>query len=613
LSLFNELKRRNVFKVGIAYVVVAWLVAQVLQLVFESFGTPDWVMKTVLVLLATGLPFALFFAWAFEMTPDGLKRESEVDRSQSITHETGQKLNYTIISVLVLSLGYFAYDKFVLSPGRESVAIESALKSAAQETSSKTADALSDGERASPEPDKSIAVMPFADMSPNKDQEYFSDGLSEELLNLLAKIPELRVAARTSSFSFKGQNLEIPEIAQRLKVAHVLEGSVRTSGNQIRVTAQLIKADDGYHIWSQTFDRNLDNVFAIQDEIAAEVVRQLKVTLLGAVPTANKIDPQAYALFLRGRQLSRQFTEDSLEQANVLYEQALAIDPDYALAWAELSRNYINMTNTSMPLEEGMKLAQKATRRALAIDPNLAVAIAQQGWQAASFDGDVETGARHFERAMSLDSSNLDILRNASQIALFLDRVDVAISLGEYITRRDPLGTAGYESLGIAYLAAGRLDDALETTKVMLSLSPGRLGGYYRMGQALLLKNLPEEALAAFIMEEADEEYRLKGITLASYSLGRELEYHATFAELEEKFGEKWPSEIAHVYAWTGDADSAFAWLEKELLLGSLTGINTEPLLAGLHDDPRWQPLLEKAGVSAAQLAAVEFNVTLPE
>jgi len=222
LSLFNELKRRNVFRVVIAYVVIAWLVAQVLQLVFESFGTPDWAMKTLLVLLATGLPFVVFFSWAFEMTPEGLKREHEVDRSQSITHKTSRKLDFVIIGVMAVALAYFAYDKLVLSAERDAALVEATTLAVSAQAAT---------EEVSTEFDKSIAVLPFVNMSSDPEQEYFSDGLSEELLNLLAKIPELRVAARTSSFSFKGQNLEIAEIAARLNVTHVLEGSVRTSGN----------------------------------------------------------------------------------------------------------------------------------------------------------------------------------------------------------------------------------------------------------------------------------------------------------------------------------------------------------------------------------------------
>ena len=263
MSIFNELKRRNVFKVGIAYVIVAWLVAQVLQLVFESFGTPDWAIKSVLVLLATGLPFALFFAWAFELTPDGLMREQDVDRSQPVAPQTGSKLNLMITVVLVLALAYFAYDKFVLSGEREAALVEAATQTVKEQIVSADESA---------ESGISIAVLPFVNMSSDPEQEYFSDGISEELLNVLAKIDSLKVAARTSSFSFKGQNKPIGEIAQVLGVDHILEGSVRKSGKQIRITAQLIRVSDGFHMWSETYDRELVNIFAIQDEITEAIV-----------------------------------------------------------------------------------------------------------------------------------------------------------------------------------------------------------------------------------------------------------------------------------------------------------------------------------------------------
>ena len=353
--------------------VISWLVAQILQLVFESFGTPDWVMKTVLVLLATGLPFALFFAWAFEMTADGLKRESEVDRTQSITVDTGRKLDYAIIGVLVVALGYFAYDKFVLSDVRDAALVEATARAMIEQVA--TEQAITEPEV--DQTDNSIAVLPFADMSPNKDQDYFSDGLSEELLNLLAKIPELRVAARTSSFSFKGQNLEIPDIAKRLKVAHILEGSVRTAGNKIRVTAQLIKADDGYHMWSETFDRDLDNIFAIQDEIATTVVAQLKVTLLGEAPKTQETNPEAFALYLQARHLGRKLTPESLEKSIVLYQKVLDINPGFASAWADLGLIYsAQTTNGLRPVDQGYALALEAYNKALESDGGTA---AEQG------------------------------------------------------------------------------------------------------------------------------------------------------------------------------------------------------------------------------------------
>ena len=328
MKLFEELERRNVFKVGIAYLVIAWLVAQVLQLVFETFTTPDWVMKTVLVLLATGLPIALIFAWAFELTPDGLKREHEVDRSISTPSNSGRKLNRVITVLMGLALVYFAYDKLVPPADRQAA------------TPNEIGQAHSDGvaaESAATQPERSIAVMSFVNMSDDDSNEYFSDGLSEELLNLLAKVPELHVTSRSSAFAFKGEKIDVPTVAKKLNVAHILEGSVRKSGNQVRITAQLIEAKADKHLWSETYDRSLDNIFAIQDEIAAAVVAKLKISLLGDVPEAHEIDPKAYALFLQARHLRRQRSTESLGQAELLFKQVLSLEPDYAAAWDELS------------------------------------------------------------------------------------------------------------------------------------------------------------------------------------------------------------------------------------------------------------------------------------
>jgi TolB-like protein len=247
LQLFQELQRRNVFRVAIGYIVSCWLLAQVADLVLENIGAPDWVMQTIMLLMVLGFPVVVFFSWVYEVTPQGIKRESEIDRDQSIRSLTRRKLDRAIVAVLVIALAYFAYDKFVLGPQRESELVEG-MKHAAAEKEEVAADVAT-------EPDNSIAVLPFVNMSSDEEQEYFSDGLSEELLNLLAKIPELRVAARTSSFSFKGKDLSVPEIASRLNVAHVLEGSVRKHDNQIRITAQLIQADNGYHLWSETYNR----------------------------------------------------------------------------------------------------------------------------------------------------------------------------------------------------------------------------------------------------------------------------------------------------------------------------------------------------------------------
>src|SRR5438552_14215297 len=266
-------------------------------------------------------------------------------------------------------------------------------------------------------PENSIAVLPFVDLSAGKDQEYFSDGISEELLNLLAKIPQLQVTARTSSFSFKGKEVAVPEIARTLHVAHVLEGSVRKAGNSVRITAQLIKAGTDTHLWSQTYDRKLDDIFAIQDEIAADVVKQLKVTLLGVVPKARTTDPEAYALYLQAVQLGRQNTAEAFQQSDALYRKALAIDPRYAPAWAELARNFGNETNQGLlPGKEGFAQAREAAVKALAIDPDYAPAHANLGWIAMNGDNDLAAAAKHYERALALDPADLNILGNGARL-----------------------------------------------------------------------------------------------------------------------------------------------------------------------------------------------------
>ncbi|MDX1403929.1 MAG: hypothetical protein R3192_05305, partial [Woeseiaceae bacterium] len=239
MTFFAELKRRNVFRVGIAYVIVGWLLAQVAELAFDAYGAPEWVLKSVLFILLLGLPLALFFAWVFELTPEGIKLEKHVDRSQSITPQTGRKLDFIIIGVLVVAVGFLLVDKFLLS--ESPVASDEIMAMESQ----------------------SIAVLPFVNMS--DDDDYFADGLSEELLNLLAKIPDLKVAGRTSSFAFKGRNEDLREIGEALDVSKVLEGSVRRSGNRLRVTAQLVNVEDGYHLWSETYDRQMADIFDIQD------------------------------------------------------------------------------------------------------------------------------------------------------------------------------------------------------------------------------------------------------------------------------------------------------------------------------------------------------------
>ena len=310
MSLFEELKRRNVFRVAVGYIVSCWLLVQVADIVLENIAAPGWVMQTIMLMMALGFPVVVFFSWAYEVTPEGIKRESVIDRSQSITHVTGRKLGRAITAVLVIALAFLAIDKFVLSAGREKAAIESAVQEAKSQVLSENVAS----EETLAEPYKSIAVLSFINMSDDASNEFFSEGLSEELLNLLAKIPGLRVTSRSSAFSFKGKDFLIADIGRQLNVSNVLEGSVRKAGNQVRITAQLIKVDGDVHLWSETYDRSLDNIFAIQDEIATAVVTQLKLKLFGDMPTTHATDPKAYALFLQARQLSNLLTPEGWQQ-----------------------------------------------------------------------------------------------------------------------------------------------------------------------------------------------------------------------------------------------------------------------------------------------------------
>jgi TolB-like protein/class 3 adenylate cyclase len=461
--------------------------------------------------------------------------------------------------------------------------------------------------------DKSIAVLPFVNMSEDKANEYFSDGISEELLNLLSKVPQLQVAARTSSFSFKGKPIEIPEIARKLHVANVLEGSVRKSGDQLRITAKLIRAAEGYHLWSETYNRKLDDIFKIQDEIASEVVKQLKVTLLGAVPTVRQTDPKAYALYLQAVQLGRQQTPEAFTQSDALFRQVLEIDSRYAPAWHELARNFINKANAGLlPNSEGLARAREACEKALAIDPDYAPAHAGLG-RIAAYNNDFVNAAKHFERALALDPNDLNVLSDTALFLQNLGRLQEALALREAIVRRDPVNVKLLFSLGNVRRLTGQFDAAIASYRSALSLSPGRGMAHYYICEAILLKGDATAALAE-IEQEKSEVWRLIGLPMAYHALGRKTESDAALATLIAK-GEKWgPYNIAYIYAFRGEADKAFEWLDKAVKYEDpgLIDIAAENLFGKIHSDSRWLPFLRKIGRAPEQLAKIQFKVTLP-
>mgnify|MGYP001827729137 FL=1 len=369
MSFIEELKRRNVFRVAVAYLVSAWVALQLADIVLESIEAPNWVIQAFMLAIGLGFPLALVFAWAFEMTPEGIKKERDVDRSQSITRQTGQKLNRGIIVALSIAVVLLLFDRFVPMGSREQPAVEPAARPAAAEQA------------------KSIAVLPFVNMSSDTEQEYFSDGISEEILNSLARVKELKVAGRTSSFAFKGQNQDLRQIGETLGVDHILEGSVRKSGTKVRITAQLIQVDDGFHLWSDTYDREMDDIFAIQDEISTAILTELKAHLLVGeqiTVTTARADSEAYDLYLLAKQRMYERTGPTIQSAAELLDRAIAIDDTYAPAYAQRGITTLLLSEGSgtygeIPHEQAQSQGKLYLDKALDLDPELAEAWAGLG------------------------------------------------------------------------------------------------------------------------------------------------------------------------------------------------------------------------------------------
>ena len=500
MSFFEELKRRNVFRVAIGYIITAWLLLQVVDLVLENINAPDWVIQVFMLALAVGFPLAVFFAWAFEMTPEGLKRESEVDRAQSITRETGQKLNYTIIGVLVVALGYFVWDSRKEEsepiPPTAGLEVDAGLVEERDQTSPETAA-------------KSIAVLPFVNMSSDAEQEYFSDGISVEILNSLAMVKELIVAGRTSSFAFKGQNQDLRQIGEALGVEHILEGSVRKAGTTVRITAQLIQVNDGFHLWSGTYDRELKNVFAIQDEIATAILEQLKKALIGfepetAVAASARTDSEVYNLYLLARQRIYERKRLSIESAVELLDKAIAKDPNYAPAYAQrgiaallLSRRNYGDTPLNEAGIQGMLYLEKAVE----LDPNQAEAWAGIGLHHANRPAGHLEGIEALEKALSINPNLIDASNWLQVIYSESGDNTKALTILEDMVERDPLYPPGYGNLIGAYNLIGQQEKSwalLERIKPFLPGDPQLL-----QSEARTWISLGEVAKALPMLESA--------------------------------------------------------------------------------------------------------------
>ncbi len=434
MSFINELRRRNVVRVGIAYALIAWVILQAADFGLQVIDAPNWILQVFVLAAAIGLPMVLIFSWIFEMTPEGIKRETEIDRSASVAPETGRKLDRTIIIFLVLVIAVMGLERFW--PGAEKG--PEPLSASAE----KSADPLHDSAQATSA--KSIAVLPFVNMSSDADNEYFSDGISEELLNVLVRVSALEVASRTSSFAYKGKDLSTSQIAAELNVNHILEGSVRKAGNRVRITAQLIDATSDRHIWSETYERELDDIFGIQEEISNNIVEALQLALnsdeAAAMarlqrPTNNS---EAYELYLQGRYQWRQREEQNLRRSIESFEQAIALDPTFAKAHEALAAAWIVLPSwSSVSLNEATGNALESANRALELDDNLGEAYAIRA-HAMQIDKDWLGAYQAFQKALEREPRNATVRQWYAEFLGDAGYTNRALTMGKQAYELDP-------------------------------------------------------------------------------------------------------------------------------------------------------------------------------
>jgi serine/threonine protein kinase/Tfp pilus assembly protein PilF len=443
----------------------------------------------------------------------------------------------------------------------------------------------------------SIAVLPFTDLSPAKDQEYFSDGLAEELLNVLAKNPKLKVTSRTSAFSFKGKEVDIKTIAEKLNVTHVLEGSVRKAGNELRVTAQLIEVASDSHVWSQTYDRRMDNIFAVQDDIAASVSEALKVTLEGhQTPKAQQTNPEAYNAYLQGQYFYDRRGKEDLEKATDYYQQALKIDPNYARAWAGLSAVHLRQAGSGyVPVDQSNPKARMEAQKALELDPNLADAHESMGRIKTEYDWNWTGADADYKRALELEPANTNVLIGAARLAAALGRFDEAIELDRRAIELDPLQTAAHFNFGLHAYYGGQLKRAKQASQKVIELNPQRPNAHRLLGLIYLAQSKPEEAIVE-MQKERDPVWHGFGLALGYHALGKKKEADAALAEYIKEYQNEAAFQIAEIYAYRSETDKAFEWLERSYSQrdAGLAQMKGDPLLRNLESDPRYTALLKK-------------------
>jgi TolB-like protein/Tfp pilus assembly protein PilF len=562
-NYFEELKRRNVFKASAAYLIVAWLIVQVASIVLPVFDAPKYIMKVILFILGIGFPINLVFSYIYDVTPEGLKKTENIEQKFEKSVIKGNRLNKVIFTSLSLVVLIFVINLFVNKQFNEK-----------------------------PDGEKSIAVLAFADMSPNKDQEYFSDGISEEILNLFAKIPELKVMSRTSSFSYKGKDVSVKDIGKELNVSHLLEGSIRKAGNKIRITVQLIKTMDGSHIWSETYDRDLDSIFQIQDDIAARVTDQLKTTLLGTSPKSKTVNIEAYNLFLQAKHLVHQNTKMAYISAEELTKKSIKIEPDYAASWELLASIYntgaynFNIRTTN----EGIPLGLEAAEKAIELDPNLAYGYATLA-SLHELDWNFNESLKNINKALKLDPNNAIIISTAANMTY--GDINKSIKLIQKSINLDPLLYLNYYNLGFEYYKVNELNKAEEAFRKFATYYPNSQILHYMQAMVFLAQGEHNKAKKEIELEKHDF-FSLYGKNFVYYALGKQDQADALFEEFIEKYSETDPANLADLYAFRGEIDKSFYWLNRAVEIKDpvLLEALMYPSFKSLYKDPRWNTLI---------------------
>jgi adenylate cyclase len=578
-NFFAELKRRNVYKVAIAYAVVAWLLMQIATQVFPFLEIPNWAIRLVIMLLALGFPIALIIAWAFELTPEGLRRTEVADREPSKPSRNKAWI-YVVLIAAALSATLFFVGRYTASR---------------KQTESRQLSA------------KSIAVLPFVNMSADKNDEYLSDGISEELITALSKITGLQVKARTSSFAFKGKNEDIQKVGELLHVSHLLEGSVAKAGNRLRISAQLIQASDGNHLWSDTYDREMQDIFAVRSDVAQQVVQALQVKLgveakraLVEKPTENL---KAFQYYMQGRSSAQRRTREDLLAAIGYYERALDEDRNYALAYAGLADAYENLGvyGSIVPIEARHK-GEEMARKALALDENLAEAHAALGQADIEFaPSNFSLGDRELRRAIEL-SPSLAMAHLQLGVSLMRQgRFDEG--LGEFLKARefDPLSSINARAEALPYYLKRDYAQALELLRQANELGPA-FTTTWEIG-AYIQNKLFNETLAGLEtakLERKNDSILIYDTGMVYAALGKRAEALQVIKELEEISGSSLSQAhwIAKIYATLNDKEMAFSWLDRGLSTGAIGPFyKDEPVWDPIRSDPRFADLVRRTGI----------------